>query len=462
MQGDRRIPGSFRDPSGFVFWHDGSLYRQVNEEYREDYDHLMTSGLYESLVNRGWLVAHEEVAIEAPCPEIAYRILKPAAVPFTSYPYEWSFSQLKDAAALTLQIQKTALDFGMSLKDSSAYNVQFVGARPVLIDTLSLEKYRVNQPWIAYRQFCQHFLAPLAVASYADVRLGQLLRVYIDGLPLDLASSLLPGRTWLRLSLLSHVHLHARSQKRYAGKAVDMTRLRMTEFSLRGLIDSLEGAIQKLQWTLPRTEWGDYYSDTNYSGDALAHKKQILEEFLDVIRPRSVWDLGGNVGRFSRIASERGIPTVCLDNDPVAVERNYNEAKQKKESCILPLLVDLTNPSPGIGWENQERPSLVERGPVDAVFALALMHHLAISNNLPWDRIASFLGRLCDWLVVEFVPKEDTQVQRLLATRQDIFRDYNREAFEGAFARRFLLQKSIRIRDSQRILYLMSNREIPS
>jgi hypothetical protein len=460
MQDDQRIPGSFRDPSGFMFCHQGSLYRQVNAEYREHYDHLMSSGLYDSLVSRRWLVRHEEVTLAPPCPEIAYKIVKPEPVPFLSYPYEWSFSQLQDAAAVTLEIQKTALDFGMSLKDCSAYNIQFVGSRPVLIDTLSFEKYRVSQPWVAYRQFCQHFLAPLAVASHTDVRLSQLLRVHIDGLPLDLASTLLPRHTWLHFSLLSHIHLHARSQRRYARKTVDVRGLKMSELSLRGLLLSLEGAVGKLRWKTPGTEWADYYADTNYTSAGLAHKEQLIEEFLDVIRPRSVWDLGGNVGRFGRRASNRGILTVCLDHDPVAVEKNYQQCKRKKEGYLLPLLIDLTNPSPGIGWENRERAPLLERGPADAVFALALLHHLAISNNLPFDHIASFLSRLCHWLVVEFVPKEDTQVQRLLATRQDIFPDYNRQAFEAAFARQFLIQKSVPIKDSQRILYLMSKREI--
>lgn len=459
MQDHQRIPGSFRDPSGFVFYHHGLLYRQINAEYREHYHHLMSSGLYGSLVNRRWLVRHEEVALEPPCPASAYRIIKPEPVPFVSYPYEWSFSQLKDAAAITLEIQKTALDFGMSLKDCSAYNVQFVGSRPVLIDTLSFERCRVNQPWVAYRQFCQHFLAPLAVASHTDVRLSQLLRVHMDGLPLDLASTLLPRHTWLHFSLLSHIHLHARSQRRYARRTVDVRSLKMSELSLRGLILSLEGAVRKLRWKTPGTEWADYYSDTNYTSAGLAHKEQLLEEFLDVMRPRSVWDLGGNVGRFSRRASDRGILTVCLDNDPVAVEKNYQECKRKEEAHMLPLLIDLTNPSPGIGWENRERAALLERGPADAVLALALIHHLAIANNLPFDHIASFLSRLCHWLVVEFVPKEDTQVQRLLATRQDIFPDYHRQAFEAAFARRFVMQKSVPIRDSQRVLYLMSSRE---
>ena len=171
--------GSFRDSNGFVFWQDGALYRQVNTSYKDNYEHLMESGLYEVLVSGGLLLPHEEVNIQSSQPDLAYKVIRPELIPFISYPYEWCFSQLKDAALTTLEIQKTCLDFGMSLKDCSAYNIQFRKGKPVLIDTLSFEKYREGQPWVAYRQFCQHFLAPLALMSHKDIRLNQLLRVYI-------------------------------------------------------------------------------------------------------------------------------------------------------------------------------------------------------------------------------------------------------------------------------------------
>lgn len=452
------VPSSFRDPSGFLFVRDAVIYRQVNAVYKEDYSHLMTSGLYRALKMGGLLIPHDEVDIEAPQPDRAYRIIKPEPIPFISYPYEWCFSQLKDAALTTIAIQKTALDFGMSLKDCSAYNIQFRKGKPVFIDTLSFEKYREGRPWVAYRQFCQHFLAPLALMSHRDIRLSQLLRVYIDGVPLDLASSLLPLRTRLSFSLLSHIHLHARSQKRYAGKPVDTSRYRVGRLSFLGLVDSLESSIRKLKWQPKGTEWADYYRDTNYSEDALLHKKQIVAEFLDKLKPRNVWDLGGNVGTFSRIASERGIPTISFDIDPAAVERNYLDSVARGDANILPLLIDLTNPSSGIGWENAERLSLLERGPVDTVLALALVHHLAISNNVPLSKIANFLSGICHSLIIEFVPKSDSQVQRLLATREDIFPDYTQEDFEKECEMCFAIVRCQRIRESERTLYLMQRK----
>jgi len=232
----------------------------------------------------------------------------------------------------------------------------------------------------------------------------------------------------------------------------------MSRVGFLGLIDNLESAIKKLKWQPRGTEWADYYQNTNYSSGALHHKRQIVAEFLDKINPKSVWDFGANVGIFSRIASDRGIQTISFDIDPAAVEKNYLECIEENEANILPLLLDLINPSPGIGWQNQERTSLLERGPADAVFALALIHHLAISNNLPFDKIANFLNRICRSLIIEFVPKNDSQVQRLLSSREDIFPDYTQQAFESEFRKSFRIQESTKIRESERILYLMERR----
>ncbi|MBA7585575.1 hypothetical protein ES708_27559 [subsurface metagenome] len=453
------VSGSFRDPSGFLFLYNGEIYRRVNSVYKEHYDYLMGSGLYKKLIDAGLLIPHKEVDIDCEQSKDAYKVLKPERVEFICYPYEWCFSQLKDAALTTLEIEKVALEFGMSLKDCSAYNIQFKEGKPVLIDTLSFEKYREGYPWVAYRQFCQHFLAPLALMAQTDFRLNQLLRIYIDGIPLDLASSLLPFASWLRFTLLSHIHLHAKSQKHYAEKSVNISNHRMRRFSLLGLVDNLGSAIKQLKWRPRGTEWADYYEDTNYSANALEHKKRVVAEFLEEISPKSVWDLGANVGMFSRLASDRGINTISFDIDPAAVEKNYLECVARGETNILPLLLDMTNPSPGIGWQNRERMSLIDRGPTDTVLALALVHHLAISNNVPLNQIAEFFRTICNSLIVEFVPRSDTQVQRLLSTREDIFEDYNQPVFESQFSQYFKIRRSIAIRDSERTLYLMEKYE---
>jgi hypothetical protein len=458
MPTEGTIASSFRDPSGSLFFQDGSIYRRVSFRYKENYDHLINSGLYKTLADSGLLVSHNEVGADYEKTDGAYKVLKPELIPFISYPYEWCFSQLKDAALTTLEIQKRALRFRMTLKDSNAYNVQFMKGKPIFIDTLSFEKYHEGQPWVAYRQFCQHFLAPLALMSYNDIRLSQLFRVYIDGIPLDLASSLLPYRTRFRFSLFSHIHLHAKSQKYFGEKTVNTGGHKISQRGLLGLIESLESAVKKLKWQAQGTEWVNYYEITNYSAGALDQKKQLVAEFLDRTDPKMVWDLGANTGLFSRIASERGIQTISFDIDPAAVEKNYRECVEKGETNILPLLLDLTNPSPNIGWQNQERMSILKRGPADTVLALALIHHLAISNNLPFKKIADFFSKICHWLIIEFVPKSDSQVQRLLSNREDIFPDYTQRFFESKFEEYFIIENSSKIKDSQRTLHLMRKR----
>lgn len=449
------LPSSFRDPAGFLFEREGILYRQVNLFYKDNYDLLINSRLYQKLVSEKLLVSHSEVKIEPADEDKVYKIIQPERIDFISYPYEWCFSQLKDAALLTLKIQKLALDHGMSLKDCSTYNIQFQAGKPIFIDTLSFERYQEGKPWVAYRQFCQHFLAPLVLMSYQDIRLSQLLRIYLDGIPLDLTSQLLPLRTRFFPSILTHIHLHAGSQKRYAEKRIDVSRLRLGRMALLGIIDNLEKLISHLKWSPRGTEWADYYREINYTPEAFEHKKKIVAEMLAALKPAKVWDMGANTGIFSRIASRTGARVISPDSDPAAVELNYLECKNKQEENILPLVIDLTNPSPCTGWENRERMSLIERGPVDTVLALALIHHLAISNNLPLSRIAEFFSKICRSLIIEFVPKSDSQVQRLLATREDIFPNYTREGFEKAFKEYFHVEDPVQISGSERTIYLM-------
>ncbi len=449
------LSGSFRDPSGFVFRRDGVLYRQVNGSYREHFERLLASGLFAFLVSKGLIVDHEDVGLDLRYTDDAWRVIRPRPIPFVSYPYEWCFGQLRDAALLTLRIQREALDRGMTLKDASAYNIQFIGCQPVFIDTLSFESYREGRPWVAYRQFCQHFLAPLALMSRVDVRLGQLLKPYLDGIPLGLASRLLPWRTRLSFPLLTHIHLHARSQERYADKPVKGSSVSVGKLSLIGLLDSLRKAIEGMEWNPAGTEWADYYANTNYEPDAMRRKSEIVSEFLDRVDPATVWDLGANTGTFSRIASRRGAMTVAFDVDPAAVEKNYRDGTRDGERGLLPLVLDATNPSPGLGWENTERSSLGERGPADLVMALALVHHLAIGNNVPLERIAGYLARLGKWLVIEFVPREDSQVQRLLASREDIFVGYDEAGFEAGFRPHFAVVDHRPIEGTCRSLYVM-------
>jgi len=457
-----RVAASYRDPSGFIFRRDGKLLRQINHVYATDYIALDESGLYAELIEHGLLTSHREVDVPAAEPSSAWKIIQPREVGFISYPYEWSFTHLKDAALCTLDVQKRAMARGLSLKDASAFNIQFDGGKPVLIDTLSFERYVEGQPWAAYRQFCQHFLAPLALMSLVDVRFNRLFLNYLDGIPLDLASKLLPVRSRLRLGLLVHLHVHAGMDRKHAGStAKPVSSKRIPKTQLLGIIDSLESAISGLNWRPIGTEWADYYQDTNYSASGMLQKLGIVSDLIAIANPSNVWDLGANTGEFSRLASEKKIPTLAFDIDPAAVEVNYLRTKSKGETDLLPLLMDLTNPSPAAGWAHAERMSLAQRGPADLLLALALVHHLAISGNLPLGHIAEFFSRLGKRLIIEFVPKNDSQVQRLLVVRKDVFDAYTIEAFEAEFGRYFAIDQKLGVEDSSRVIYLMTRRENP-
>ena len=386
-------------------------------------------------------------------------VLRPERVPFISYPYEWCFSQWKDAALTTLEIQQTAFEFGMSLKDASAFNIQFVAGRPLLIDTLSLEKYREGTPWIAYRQYCEHFLAPLALMARRDIRLGQLFKNYVDGLPLDLASRLLPSSTWLRPALLIHIHLHAKSQRKYATKKRGRTAAKISRRGYLGLLDSQKSATLAQNYKLKASDWTEYYSDNNYTDKASDHKKTLVRDFIQEVKPRTTWDLGANDGTFSRMAGDQGSLTISIDADLASVEANYQRCRRENRGNVLPLCVDLTNPTPALGWAGEERMILLTRGKPDLVLALALIHHLAIGNNTPLERIAEFLAQVSRHLVIEFVPKEDSQLQRMLAFRDDVFDRYTQEDFEEVFRRFFSVLRREAIPESARTLYLMRARD---
>jgi hypothetical protein len=440
------LPSSFRDPSGHLFERDGVLYRSVAARYAAHYDRLMSSGLYDRLVEAQLLVPHEEVTPSAD----AHRVLRPQRIPFVSYPYEWCFGMLRHAALATLRIQTLALEHGMSLKDASAYNIQFRDAKPCLIDTLSFEIRDEPRPWIAYRQFCEHFLAPLALMAQRDARLNVLSAAFLDGIPLDLAAKLLPLRCRLRPALALHVFAHARVQRNTGATRRPRP---FSQRAMRGLIESLRGAVRALHYRPRGTVWGDYYGQTNYEASAEATKQRLVGAMLDRIAPRTVWDLGANDGRYSRLASERGAFTVAFDLDPAAVEAGYRATRQGKRSNLLHLRMDLSNPSPALGWAHRERDSLLDRGPADCVLALALIHHLAIGNNVPWPQLVAFFRRASRHLIVEFVPKQDSQVVRMLASREDIFEAYDAEHFERAFAREFDLRERLPIEGSLRTLY---------
>lgn len=456
----KRIGGSFRDPSGQVFEKDDRILRTINNCYSDHWDHAVNSGLLLKAAKRNQVPAFAE----CPPPPSAWKCLEVEKIPFISYPYEWCFSQLKDSALLTLELLSDALEKGMILKDASAYNVQFCGSKPVFIDLLSLEIWQQGAPWQAYRQFCMHFLAPLALSSYLGLWCNNLSRLWIDGTPLPYACSLLPFRTRFRPGLALHLFAHAHMEQRHADARISAAKardVRLSKKSLHNLVISLQNTIASVKLPKHKTQWADYYEDTNYSEEASTAKLAIVERVSAEHKGRLAVDLGANTGLFSRILAQNFTQVLAVDVDPLAVERHYLSLKMNGLGNIIPLVIDLSNPSPSLGWACEERDSFQQRCNANFVMALALIHHLVIAAGIPLQQVAAFFASLLPSggnLLIEFVPKEDSQVQRLLAAREDVFPEYTLDTFRKIFSCTFLEEALFALPDSLRTIVCFRKR----
>ena len=454
--------GSWRDPFGFVYRREGVLLRQINRVASGEWQDAVRAGLFDRLQSAGLLIPHEPAPLEwAAAADEAIAVIRPQLIPFIAYPYEWTFGQLRAAAILTLRVQGEASALGFELRDASAYNVQFLDGRPVFIDTLSFRRATPGAPWVAYRQFCEHFLAPLALMTHRDIRLGSMLRDYIDGIPLDLVAGLLPARSRLSLGLGTHLHLHARAQRQHADRPESSRQAQAASIGptrQAALLDSLTRLIEGMKWRPQGTEWADYANASSYDDESASRKDELVASFITAADARVVWDIGANAGRYSAIAAKTAERVVALDIDPAASERHWQSLRARGETRILPILQDLANPSPSLGWGARERASLFDRSEGATVLALALIHHLAIGRNVPLGMLSETLARLGRELIIEWVPKEDPMVRRLLATREDVFPSYTLEGFEASIRTDWTIEASANVDGTSRKLYRLQRR----
>lgn len=449
-------PSSYRDPSGFLFVLNNILYRQVNKVYQADYDLLMQSGLYKDLTTKELLIPHDEVSIEDIYDQQCYKIIEPEKIPFISYPYEWCFDQLKDAALLTLKLTKEALSYGMILKDASAFNVQFYKGKPVFIDTLSFTKYNEQEPWIAYRQFCEHFYGPLALMHYLKYPLAPLLLTYPEGIPVGLASRLLSFKSRLNVNVSLHIHLQAKISANNKPKA--NTKRHFSKTKLLNILNSLESSIESFQLNNYSGVWSGYYEEALSRTNYIEEKKKIIEQWMQELpHVRTAFDAGANEGLFSNLISNRGILTISADSDHFSVNRLYNHCKKTQDHNILPLVIDLAHPTPSIGVNNTERQSLTERAKTDLVLALAVIHHLCIGMNIPFSFSAEQFQKLGKYLLIEFVPKTDNKVQEMLQFKEDIYEWYTEENFKKHYGSYYQILRESSIGSSGRKLFLMKS-----
>lgn len=455
-----RHPSSFKDPSGFVFKAEGTIYRQVNQYYAAQYRQLMDAGLYQQLTGSKQLIPHEEIAENKTSTAEWYTTLLPEPIPYISYPYEWCFEQIQDAALLTLSILKTSLQHGMILKDATPYNIQFYKGRPVFIDTLSFDTYDPKQPWIAYRQFCQCFLFPLYLEHYLKTDIQKVLSTYIDGIPVDFVAKLLPLKSRLSLGVWLHVYLqHSASTSTSASARTNKPNGAFSKKKLLDVISHLTNIITNFPANKQyKTTWSNYYEDTILSREYLQEKERIIQGFCRQTNARSVLDLGANDGHFSKLFAAHQMQVIATDADNRCISKLYQEVKQNKIENILPLMLDVANPSPAIGFNNQERSAFHDRIQTDLVAALALVHHLVIGKNISLAVLAEYFNDIAPELIIEFVPKEDEKVQQMLKTRPDTFLDYDQAHFEHYFTTYFTIVEQATVPGTHRILYKMQRK----
>ena len=444
-------PSSFRDPSGFIFEKDGMYFRQVNHSYSQHYDMLMNSGLYVQLTSEQHLVKHEEIEFSASQQKDAYKILKPYPVKFITYPYEWCPDQLKDAALLTLKLLRTSVDYGMILKDASPFNIQFVEGKPTFIDTLSFEKYDESKPWIAYRQFCNMFLFPLYLSHYLKTDIHKILITYPEGIPVEITSRLLPLKSSFSLGVWLHVYL----QNTVGNSGKNIKTDNFSKKKLLNVVTHLENIILKLNSRTVSSQWIDYYESSIIGKNYLTEKEHIIRNIIRELPVTSIIDLGCNDGHFAYIFAEHGFEVIAADSDSRSIGALYADVKNRQIKNILPLLLDVANPSPAIGFRNKERSAFHTRVKTEVVLALALVHHLAIGKNISLEALAAYFNDIATISIIEWVPRGDEKVEQMIATRPDIFINYTQENFESAFSKHFRIKNRHQIKDTQRVIYEM-------
>jgi ribosomal protein L11 methylase PrmA len=454
--------GSFRDPDSRVVSADGRILRLLTKRGLADWRAFSATPLFAALVEEGKLVGTREAA-DAPAlgglHDGVAGVLEHDRVPFVSYPYEWSFGMLRDAALLQLELVRRAVEAGLMLKDSTPYNVQFRGARPVFVDVGSFEPLREGEPWAGYRQFCMLFLYPLLLEAWKGVPFQPWLRGSIDGIMPQELRSLLSARDRFRRGALTHVVLHARLERSYEERDADLKgELKAAGFRKELILANVK-KLEKLVGGLTRrggeSAWSGYGPTTTYSDEDAERKARFVAEAVAAERPRVVWDLGANEGRHARIAAETAAHVVALDADEVVVDRLYETLKAEGAGTILPLTMNLADPSPGLGWRGLERRSLPDRGTPDLALCLALVHHLSISGNVPVVEVVEWLRSLGASVVVEFPTPDDPMVARLLRRkREHDHPDYRRDWFERCLAERFDVARTEELASGSRVLYL--------
>lgn len=453
--------GSFRDRNARVFYYNGRIFRTLSNASLTDYKSLEATIFFKKALSESIVVKTELVSgsrLPSELMDGAWQgLLEHEVIPFISYPYEWSFGMLKDAALLHLDLFLQALEEQFVIKDSSSFNIQWRGYQPVFIDIPSFERYREGDLWAGYKQFCQMFLFPLMLQSYKKIPFQSWLRGNIDGFEIEDFYRIMSLRDLFRAGVLKHVVLQKKLQASYAGSArnvrKELQELGFHRELIKANIKGIKKLVLKLDSGIASSVWADYATNNSYEVAELDVKKRFIGDVVREKKRKLTWDIGCNTGTFSKIASENSEFVLAFDADHLAIERLYQELKDTKQSKILPLIMNLANPSPNHGWRGMERKGLGERGKPDLILTLALIHHAVISANIPLSEFISWLASFNSELVIEFVTKEDPMVKKLLANKEDIYTDYELGYFENCLARSYEIVKKEELASKTRLLY---------
>lgn len=458
-------PGSFRDPHGRVYYVDGRVYRGVSGKALDDWRALADTHFFAQHTRSGSLIGTRELT-EPPSADASVSgwagTLTHDTIPFITYPYEWSFHMLKDAALLQLALILDALNEGLILKDATSFNIQWRGGQPVFIDITSFEKLEDGAPWAGYRQFCQLFLFPLMLQAFKNIDFHGLLRGNLDGLSPELMVKFMSLRDYLRPGVLPHVVMQAKLQNRLAASKRDMRgdlkRAGFDKTLIQNNVRSLRKLVERLEWAPPESQWSGYINLNHYSEEASLAKQEFVQQVLTQRHRRLVWDLGCNTGIYSRIAGRHADYVIAMDSDHLAVDRLYAQLSADRIKNVTSLVNNLVDSSPSLGWRNRERKTLEQRGTPDLVLCLALVHHVAIGANVPVAEFVDWLASLGGDLVIEFVAKQDEMVQALLRNKEDPYSDYRREYFEDCLRRHYAIRADRVLDSDTRFLYYAERR----
>lgn len=464
MNSPQRDAGSFRDPSGYVFTDGDRILRAVMAPAADTFGEIYDSGLFEELSNKNLMIGCTHIdatpqqlaQYKGARGDTAVALYEHPRVPMLSYPFEWCFSQLKDAAIAHLDLQLIALEKGYELSDATAYNMQFIDGRPVHIDAMSLRPYVDGAHWSGYNQFCRQFLLPLLLEAWSGVAFQSIYRGSLDGISFEDALSILPRRKlFTSASGLMHVYLHGRAvmaQSSKAEKKVDLDR-KLPKSRYAAMLEQLRGFISGLESAKrPASYWKTYAAINSYSEPMRDTKLQFVNDWAAETRPNLIWDIGGNTGDFSMSAIAGGAKAaVVLDGDLDSLESAYR-MRTKKGEKILPLLMNLVDPTPNMGWRQRERKGLIERASSDGIIALAVIHHMCIGGNLPLAEAVRWLLSLAPSGIIEFVPKGDPMVDQLLQVREDIFHDYTEDVFLATISEKHQITAQHKFSENGRLL----------